>query len=192
VSYLAWPVHIQKSVAELEQYIADLTGSAALVLLALDGRQLTLTERAAIQQAKSSDAEWEQGLTAMREAMLSQTDARIVLGGRTEEYRGIMPGIAEEALLSLQAKQPLFLMGGFGGCARDLAQTLGLNPTWKTSPRLWSGRQSFEAFRSSDLNNGLSAEENVTLAQTIHIDQAVSLILRGLLRSEQINSQPNM
>ncbi|MGB8315871.1 MAG: hypothetical protein WCE69_15440 [Aestuariivirga sp.] len=192
LNYLAWPVHIGKSATELEEYMADLSGSAALVLLALDGRKLMQSERATLEQARPSDSEWEQGLTAMREVMLAQTHARIVLGGRTEEYKGIMPGIAEETLLSLRAKQPLFLMGGFGGCARDVAETLGLNPAWKTSSRLWSGRKSFEAFGSRDLNNGLTAEENVILAQTIHIDQAVTLILRGLLRTEQLKSQQNI
>ena len=52
----------------------------------------------------------------MRRTMLAQTNARILLGGRVENYKGVMPGIAEEALLSLQVGQPLFLLGGFGGC----------------------------------------------------------------------------
>ena len=47
--------------------------------------------------------------------MRQETRARIVLGGRVAGYKGRMPGIAEEALLSLQAQQPVFLLGGFGG-----------------------------------------------------------------------------
>jgi len=34
-----------------------------------------------------------------------------------------MPGIAEETYLSLEAQQPVFVLGGFGGCARDIAET---------------------------------------------------------------------
>lgn len=57
--------------------------------------------------------------------MMSDSDARVVIGGRVEGYKGAMPGIAEEVLLSLKAGKPIFLVGGFGGCTRDLAETLG-------------------------------------------------------------------
>lgn len=185
LNYLAWPVHVQKSAAELDQYGTELAGSAALVLLALDGRRLTMPERSTMPQAQPSEAEWEQGLTDMRNVMRAETHARIVLGGRVDSYKGAMPGIAEESLLSLQAKQPLFLMGGFGGCARDIAETLGLIVPWGASRPAWPERKAFESFSSGDLNNGLTAEENATLAQTPHVDQAVALILRGLLRRGQ-------
>jgi hypothetical protein len=33
----------------------------------------------------------------------------------------------------------------------------------------------------TDLNNGLTPEENAILACTPHVDQAITLILRGLL-----------
>jgi len=191
LNYLAWPVHVQKSAAELKQYGTDLAGSAALVLMALDGRRLTVSERSIMPQAQPTEAEWEQGLTAMREVMRAETHARIVLGGRVERYKGVMPGIAEESLLSLQAKQPLFLIGGFGGCARDVAETLGLIKPWSASRPAWPGRKAFEAFSEGDLNNGLTAEENATLAQTPHVDQAVALILRGLLRRGQTASHLN-
>jgi len=56
-----------------------------------------------------------------------------------EGYRGTIPGIAEEASLSLEAGQPLFLVGGFGGCARDIAETLGLAERWAGSRDAWAG-----------------------------------------------------
>lgn len=182
VNYLAWPVHICKTAADLDQLSADLAGSAELVCLALDGTPLTVTERRAMMQSQPTDEQWATGLTAMRRVMLSETHVRIVLGGRVEQYKGIMPGIAEEALLSLQVQQPLFLMGGFGGCARDIAETIGLVKPWAASRPAWPGRREFETFTASDLNNGLNAEENATLARTPHVDQAIMLILRGLLR----------
>jgi len=191
LSYLAWPVHIQKPASELEQYAADLAGSAALVLLALDGRRLTPRERVTMPQAQPTEAEWEQGLTVMRAVVRAETHARIVLGGRVDHYKGAMPGIAEEALQSLEAKQPLFLMGGFGGCARDVAETLGLIVPWGASRPTWPRRPAFEAYSGGDLNNGLTAGENATLAQTLHVDQAITLILRGLLSLDQLNSQPS-
>jgi len=180
--YLAWPVHILKTADDLECYAAQLSGSAELVLLTLEGNRCTIAERRKAVQTIPTGAEWTQGLTAMRKKMLEETQARIVLGGRVAGYRGVMPGIAEEALLSLQAQQALFLMGGFGGCAKDIAQTLGFVLPMMPPPSQWEGRQAFEQFNGADLKNGLTSEENVALVNTPHIDQAIALILRGLLR----------
>jgi len=182
VNYLAWPVHISKAVAELEQITAELTGSAELVFLSLDGTPITFAGRRTLQSSSPTDDVWSLGLTSMRQVMRKESHARIVLGGRVDGYKGIMPGIAEEALLSLQSKQPLYLMGGFGGCARDIAETLGLIPPWVGVPNSWSARQKFKKFKARDLNNGLTVIENATLARTPHVDQAVTLILKGLLR----------
>jgi len=38
-----------------------------------------------------------------------------MLGGRTLGYKGKYPGLVEEALITLQAGKPLFLLGGFAG-----------------------------------------------------------------------------
>jgi hypothetical protein len=165
---------------DLNRFTDDLAGTAELVCLTLNGRRLTLDQRLELVRREPTETEWAKGLTAMRQVMREETHARIVLGGRVDQHKGVMPGIAEEALLSLQARQPLFLMGGFGGCARDIAETLGLAAPWAGSRPAWPGREAFEAF---DLSNGLTVEENSTLARTPHVDQAVTLILRGLLHA---------
>jgi hypothetical protein len=36
---------------------------------------------------------------------------------------------------------------------------------------------------SAHLRNGLTSEENTTIARTGHIDQAITLVLRGLLKT---------
>jgi hypothetical protein len=184
IDYLAWPAHISQTIADLERFNSELAGSASLVLLTLDGHRMSLEERKMLPEAQPSDAQWAEGLTSMRKVMLAESQARIVLGGRTENYKGVMPGVAEEALLSLQARQALFLVGGFGGCTRDIAESLGLVAARSASGSNWSMRDAFAAFKGADLNNGLADEENVTLATTPHVDQAVTLILRGLLRAE--------
>ena len=181
-NYLAWPVHILKPFDDLEKTAADLAGSTELVCLALDGALMSMQERRQLVPQQPTEAEWSNGLTAMRRTMLAQTHARIVLGGRIDQYKGAMPGIGEEALLSLQGNQSLFLIGGFGGCARDIAESLGLIAPWAAARRAWQGRAAFEAFSAADLNNGLTPEENATLARTPHVDQAIILILRGLLK----------
>ncbi len=127
-NYLAWPVHILKAGGDLDRLAASLAGTAELVCLRLDGTRMPMDERRQSAPHSPTATEWAQGLTALRETMLAETTARIVLGGRVDGYKGTMPGIGEEALLSLRNGQPLFLMGGFGGCARDIAETIGLAP----------------------------------------------------------------
>lgn len=182
MNFLAWPVHMLLSASSLESKVADLDGTAELLCLKLDGTRLPFEERLKLTQQQPTEEDWAVGLTAMRRTMLAESDARIVLGGRVDKYKGSMPGIAEEALLSLHNKQPLYLMGGFGGCTRDIAETLGLAQPWAKSQVAWQGRTEFSQFSFDDLKNGLSAEENKTLAMTSHVDQAVLLILRGLTR----------
>jgi hypothetical protein len=180
-NYLAWPVHIGKPFCDLQAFAADLEGAAELVCLTLDGVRMPMDERRKLAQWTPTDVEWSHGLTAMRRTMLLETHARVVLGGRVDQYKGAMPGIAEEALLSMRGGQPLFLLGGFGGCARDIAESMGLIAPWAAPRPAWPGRTAFEGFHDVDLRNGLTPEENIILACTPHVDQAILLIIRGLL-----------
>lgn len=50
--------------------------------------------------------------------------ARVTLGGKVQDYSGVMPGIFEEALTALEKGCPLFLLGGFGGAAEVLANAI--------------------------------------------------------------------
>lgn len=182
INYLAWPVHVSMTTKDLDALTAELEGFARLALIGQDGRRMSMGDRQALPSHEPDDHEWGTGLTAMRRTIREETDARIVLGGRREGYKGDMPGIAEEALLSLRSSQPTFLIGGFGGCTRDIAETVGLVNTWAGSRPVWPGRQQFERYTQDDLHNGLSLEENQVLAHTPHIDQAVVLVRRGLHR----------
>jgi len=65
---------------------------------------------------------WARSLTAMRERMNEQTDARVLMGGKTSGYTGKYPGLLEEAYLALRASKPLFLLGAFGGCTRAVIE----------------------------------------------------------------------
>lgn len=55
--------------------------------------------------------------------------ARIVLGGKLTGYQGFVPGIFEEALLSLESRSPIYLLGGFGGATEALAEALLAAPS---------------------------------------------------------------
>ena len=182
IDYLAWPVHVRMKATDLDALAAELQGFAQLALIGQDGRWMSMEDRHTLPSHEPDEHEWGAGLTAMRRTMQGETDARIVLGGRVEGYKGNMPGIAEEALLSLEVGQPLFLIGGFGGCTRDIAETIGLVDTWAGSRPPWPGRKQFKRYTQNDLNNGLSTEENQVLACTPHLDQAVTLVMQGLRR----------
>ena len=43
------------------------------------------------------DKEWAKGLEDMRTQMANETHARVIIGGKTEDYKGPYPGIREEA-----------------------------------------------------------------------------------------------
>ena len=98
-----------------------------------------------------------------------------------EKYRGRMPGIAEEVLMAIKPfrPQPIFLLGGFGGCAGDICEEMGLAKARRS--RVWKFRREFTG-GADTLRNGLSPEENRRLARTVHTDELVTLILRGLRR----------
>lgn len=183
-NYFPWPAHVSLHPEEVKQRVEELHGVAELVFLTADGKVMSLDERQQLTPRQAGDEEWAGSLTAMREVITTKSDVRIVLGGRVKAFKGKMPGVAEEALTALKAGQPLFLLGGFGGCARDIAEDLGLVPAWSVTRPPWPGRGDFANLTAEDLNNGLDTEENATLATSVHIDQAVTLILRGLLRKK--------
>ena len=188
VNVIAQPL-LRSSVppSTVAEYQDALRGLVEFVTLGDAGDPVDLPDLLGLDASAPSEAEWARGLTAMRRWSVSQTHARVVLGGRTTGFKGQMPGIAEETLYSLAAGQPLFLLGGFGGCARDVAGLLGLLPG--TPVPEWKGTDSFvrilenRDLRVRLLGNGLSYQENITLASTPHIDEAVILILRGLSRT---------
>lgn len=183
-NYFPWPVHISLPPEEVKQRAEDLKGLAELIFLSMDGTVMSFDERQQLQPRQPTDDEWTVGLTAMREVMTTRSDVRIVLGGKVKGFNGRMPGVAEEALTALRAGQPLFLLGGFGGCARDIAEDLGLTTRGTATRVSWPSQGDFANFTVESLNNGLRAEENAILATTVHVDQAVTLILRGLLREK--------
>ncbi len=181
IDYISWPACAALSLDEYRDLSVRLGNSAEVRCLAHDG---TVLENFGFPQTPVQDQhEIAASLTAMRRTMLKDTSARVVLGGRVEGYMGTMPGIAEEALFTLQAGKPLYVVGGFGGCARDIAEILEMVPPSPDMPRgAWNGHEEFFTYHADSLNNGLTDEENCKLAKTPHIRQAVGLILRGLDR----------
>ncbi|KFL30289.1 hypothetical protein JP75_17130 [Devosia riboflavina] len=186
-NYLPWPVHSTKPRAYLSALREDLEGIGELRCLDRDGRDMAENDLVQLSPDDFTDQDWADSLTSMRRTQTEVIDARIVLGGRVTNFKGVMPGIAEETEFALEAQQPLFLLGGFGGCAGDIAADMDLLPRTGKSTA-WPGREGFSRWRSMDLANGLLEDEVATLARTVHVDEAVALILRGLLRLQEASA----
>jgi hypothetical protein len=67
---------------------------------------------------------WARGLTEMRSRITALSQARLVIGGRLAGFVGLVPGVVEEAWMSVAQKKPLYVAGGFGGAARLVGDRL--------------------------------------------------------------------
>lgn len=180
INYLAWPVHATMNRKQLDHWRDAVSPFGMLVCLDQSGRPISKPLRIARQPTAD---EWSRSLSGMRRLMTRRSAARVVLGGRTQGFRGKYPGIAEETLLSIRAGKPVFVLGGYGGCALDIATAIGLTakpPIQRSSE--WKGHERFQPLKPAMLKNGLTVKENAILAETPHVDEAVTLISRGLHR----------
>jgi hypothetical protein len=209
VNYLAWPLHLNLSTERR----VELLDVARLEELPLpdDVRQGLTVDDGVFLPPTTTEARyvWTRSLTAMRERMNAEIDARVILGGQSGKFLGRYPGIAEEALIALRSGKPIYLLGGFGGCAADLIEALGggnprrLTTEYQTeqSPQAesyaalcsyYNRRHPDEpidypalcaAFNNagiSGLNNGLDEPANRRLFETDDLDVMVALVLKGL------------
>lgn len=149
---------------------------------------------------------WAISMTEMRETMNNNIDARIIMAGKTFDYKGKLPGVIEEAYMCLRDKKPLYILGAFGGAGKVLKEALlGEKPAELTSA-LQSKYSKFPEFESyfnervgddakidydllvnyfnnaglKSLNNGLSESENIELLNCVDLHKAVSIVLKGL------------
>ena len=113
-------------------------------------------------------------LTKMRVEMEKDAHARILIGGKMNDYAGSIPGVIEEFKIALDSGHPIFVVGGFGGAARYIADVIS-NKCEVKDPYNWMSGLDYEC-----LSNGLSEEENNQLFTTQNIIEIVSLILKGL------------
>ena len=188
-NYLAWPVHAAMPFEILADTARSFQPVGRLVLLAEDGRELTLDERRGFDRREVGDEVWAPALTAMRIALAARCDARVVAGGATKNFRGAMPGIAEETLLSLEAGKPTFVTGALGGCALDIGLRSGLATAPLQVSTDWPGLDRFAGL-SPALNPGLEPGEAAVLASNIFGTEMLVLLLKGLRAAFAIDAAP--
>ncbi|MEU0217626.1 hypothetical protein ABZ281_22040 [Streptomyces sp. NPDC006265] len=194
--FLAWSEHQHMTRDELEERLS-VESWARVLCLDPGGREIPdpLADRSTepappLQQEAAAHA-----LTSMRRTMAEKTDARILLGGKRERFSGAIPGLMEEALLTLESATPLFLVGGLGGVTVDILRALDVDDCdWlpldpgaePEDPRLVTGRRLLMAAREdprwAGLRNGLSEEENHRLAAAHRPAEIAALLALGLGR----------
>lgn len=134
-------------------------------------------------------------LTGLRRYMTENTHGRLFVGGKREDFQGAMPGLVEEAIMSLEQGKPIYLAGGLGGVTYDLARALGvtgedwfpaLDRSTSLDDRLAKGLERVtdqaRAARRRSLDNGLSGEENQRLSACHRPSEVAALISVGLGR----------
>ncbi len=184
MNVLAWPVHCTMGSHELLEWRDSFGRFGELVCLSQMGSVLDLQHRAADSSYHStqvSERDWKRGLTLMRSFVTSICEARVVLGGQLDGFKGAMPGIAEEVIQSFDANIPVYLCGGYGGCARVIWRSLleGNSDDHGPSPDF---AHAFDVYGVSSLRNGLDAEDNFRLYKTTYSNEIASLILKGLVQ----------
>jgi hypothetical protein len=170
---------------ELREQRTRLSMSAEIACLDGQGNPINRPHDPLPPAAKPAEA-----LSGMRRHITALCDARVVVGGRLTGYQGAMPGVVEEAILSLRAKQRLYVAGGFGGAAAAIARTLGYETyAWApvdfpagaqaaTDALVAIGAASAEGLA----NDGLSPDERAQLATTHRPGDVASVVVVGLAR----------
>ena len=132
----------------------------------------------------------------MREAMTVMCDARIVVGGRFTGSAGPMPGLADEALRSIARRQPLVVLGGFGGSARDIAIALGLLDAGERVPRpVYPDAERYEAGMAALAGERAEFEQtagaHLPLLRQLAAEDSVVGATSGLIRYLLDSHQPS-
>ncbi len=138
-------------------------------------------------------------LTAMRERMVEYVKrgggGQIMMGGKTSGFSGLYPGLLEEAALAMRNRIPMFVIGAFGGAAREIGRIIFRERKGEAFDRPSVERSQFEPPRTSveeliemlmhggpeGLNNGLDEDANRTLLESNDLREVLRLTLQGLV-----------
>ena len=125
---LAWQEHRELKLSEIAARDSDLGLLGTIVCLDPDGREIEPGDGRGEAAEKIDDAALRRrALTGMRRYMATRTRGRVLIGGKRAGFQGEIPGLMEEALISLENGHPVYLSGGFGGVTADIAKALGID-----------------------------------------------------------------
>jgi len=141
----------------------------------------------------------------MRVQMAKDCNARVLVGGKTSNFLGYIPGVIEEALTTFRESKPVYLVGGFGGATAKLINLLKgevadeLSNNYQYNDEFLKKYQEFVKDKCSyadyenlkiellpyDIEalsklNGLTTAENEILFTSKNIHEIVFYIMKGL------------
>jgi hypothetical protein len=186
--YVPYSEHRQMSVDEINERIEDVSVLGRYVFLDADGDTIDPVADRSPEPAPVDESTEKHALTAARAAMSDVIDGRVALGGQREGFRGRMPGVIEETILAVRAGKPVYIAGGYGGAAGDMAVALGYDrDNWLRldlagNPYLEELRDAVAEHGSPAIANGLTKQENQQLAITYRASEVAFLIVTGLSR----------
>jgi hypothetical protein len=195
-SILAWHEHRKLTTKDLLSQIADLGLYGDMIGLDPEGNVIDLIKNRpdeAIPETNQSVIN--ASLTSLRRFLTTQSEGRIFIGGKRAGFQGDLPGIIEEAIFALDAKQPIYLAGGFGGATADIVRLFEVDgKAWipkyddKTDadPRWTKGIEALDSAwkknGGNSLENGLTKEENLILAVSHRPSEVAALVSLGMGR----------
>ena len=126
---LAAPEHRKLSRTELDDLDSELGTKGTVVCLDETGVEIEdfLSSAPSEPQPVTDRCMMQASYGSLRRYLGAITDARVILGGQLCDFQGAMPGVIEEAVVAVQAGQPLYVASGFGGAAALAAQALGID-----------------------------------------------------------------
>ena len=192
--YLAWQEHRKLTKAEYDKQVEDLGLSGEILCLDPTGKVIAWSNGRGANPEPVTDASMRmQALSGLRAHMAQNENGRVIIGGKRTGFEGAMPGVLEEAVASVSNGQPLYVAGGFGGVAADIAMRIGiLDVNWlpklanapAPEPRLVAGLDKLSMLTKNQgwPENGLSDAENAQLAATHRPSEIAALVSLGLGR----------
>lgn len=164
---LALPEHLKMSDDDLDQVDRQLGTWGKLVTLDAQGRPTPWRDRQPMDKDLSDD-EVVAAYSGLRQYMGEITDGRILVGGQLRGFKGVMPGVIEEAILAVGRNQPLYLAGGFGGATAAIARRLRAGPFDWLPPGLPEGEED------------PAVQEALLALETVAADRGWSVTIDGL------------
>lgn len=184
---VGWSEHRGLSLADLRSHRDDLGLRARITYLDAEGASVEFDADRGEDPQPVDDGSIPQSLTALRRYLVRHTASRVLIGGKERDFKGEMPGVLEEALLAIEAGQPLYLAGGFGGATATIASVVtGLDDRWPPAADMLDPTLLSDAIARSGwtlTGNGLSEEENRLLAVTHRPGEVATLVATGLKRT---------
>lgn len=179
--------HAHLSLGALRDYEAGLGVHSTVLLLDAEGGLAPVADSAR-EGFSRADIEPANALTLLRRLLAARCDTRVVVGGRLSGYAGNMPGVIEEAVLTLEQDKPLYAAGGFGGAAafvgRHMAPELyaWLPTGMPANADLEVPEGTLNHLERPAPYNGLTPQEQAVLAATNRPSDVATLTILGMSR----------